>query len=118
MAYFELGRVYTKYPKLRDYPKAIEAYGKAADLDPKFPDIFFNLGYVYTVTKKYPKAEEMYAQAVKLEPNYLDEVLYNLAFVQERQGKTQAAIANLERALQLNPTDKQAKSLLDSLKGK
>ncbi len=118
MAYFELGRVYTIYPKLRDYPKAIEAYTKAGDLDPKFPDTFFNLGYVYTMTKEYPKAEEMYARAANLEPGYLDEALYDLAIVQDKQGKIQAAIASLERALRFNANNRQAKSLLGSLKGR
>jgi tetratricopeptide (TPR) repeat protein len=111
-AYHELGRVYTK---LKDFPKAIEAYLKAVDLDPKFPDTFFNLGYVYTATKEYPKAEEMYAQAVKLEPGYLDDALFNLAFVQQRRGKKQDALKNLNRALQINPNNEAAKKLLCSL---
>jgi cytochrome c-type biogenesis protein CcmH/NrfG len=111
-AYHELGRVYTK---LKDFPKAIEAYLKAADLDPKFPDTFFNLGYIYTATKEYPKAEEMYTQAVKLEPSYLDDVLFNLAFVQNRRGKKQDAIGNLGRALQINPNNEPAKKLLCAL---
>jgi serine/threonine protein kinase len=108
-AYHELGRVYTK---LKDYPKAIEAYTKAADLDPKFPDTFFNLGYVYTVTKEYPKAEEMYVRAMNLEPSYLDDALFNLAFVQLRRGKKQDAIRNLKRALQINPNNETARKQL------
>jgi len=111
-AHHELGRVYTK---LKDFPKAIEAYLKAADLDPKFPDTFFNLGYVYTETKEYPKAEEMYAQTVKLEPSYLDDALFNLAFVQLRRGKKPDALKNLTRALQINPNNEAAKKLLCSL---
>jgi tetratricopeptide (TPR) repeat protein len=114
-AHFELGRVYTR---LKEYPKAIEAYGRAGDLDPKFPEPFFNLGYVYQVTMEYPKAEEMYTRVVKLEPRYLDEALYNLAIVQEKQGKRQEAIGSLERAVRINPENKPAERFLNSLKRK
>jgi serine/threonine protein kinase len=114
-AYFELGRVYTR---MKEFPKAIEAYGKAAELDPKFPEPLFNLGYVYQVTMEYPKAEEMYARVVKLEPRYLDEALYNLAIVQDKQGKRQEAIGNLERAVRVNTDNKPAERFLNSLKRK
>jgi len=114
-ASFELGRVYTR---MKEFPKAIEAYGRAAELDPRFPEPLFNLGYVYQVTMEYPKAEEMYARVVKLEPRYLDEALYNLAIVQDKQGKRREAIGNLERAVRVNPDNKPAERFLNSLKRK
>ena len=114
-ASFELGRVYTR---MKEFPKAIEAYGRAAELDPRFPEPLFNLGYVYQVTMEYPKAEEMYARVVKLEPRYLDEALYNLAIVQDKQGKRREAIENLERAVRVNPDNKPAERFLNSLKRK
>ena len=114
-AHFELGRVYTR---MKEYPKAIEAYGRAAELDPKFPEPLFNLGYVYQVRMEYPKAEEMYARVVRLEPRYLDEALYNLAIVQDKQGKRQEAIGSLERAVRINPENKPAERFLNSLKRK
>jgi Flp pilus assembly protein TadD/tRNA A-37 threonylcarbamoyl transferase component Bud32 len=114
-AHFELGRVYTR---MKEYPKAIEAYGRAAELDPKFPEPLFNLGYVYQVRMEYPKAEEMYGRVVKLEPRYLDEALYNLAIVQDKQGKRQEAIGSLERAVRINPENKPAERFLNSLKRK
>ena len=114
-AHFELGRVYTR---MKQYPKAIGAYTKAAELDPKFPEPLFNLGYVYQVTMEYAKAEEMYARVVTLEPRYLDEALYNLAIVQDKQGKRQEAIGNLERAVRVNPANKPAERFLNSLKRK
>jgi tetratricopeptide (TPR) repeat protein len=114
-AYDELGRLYTK---LKEYPKAIDAYAKAADLDPRFPETLFNIGYVYAQTKNYAKAEEMYVRVVKLAPPFLDEALYNLAIVQEKQGKKQEAIESLERVLRINPNNKPADNFLRSLKGK
>ncbi|HSB71533.1 MAG TPA: protein kinase [Candidatus Methylomirabilis sp.] len=114
-AHFQLGLLYAKQ---KEYPKAIQAYGQAADLDPKFPDTFFNLGYVYALTKEYRKAEEMYARVATLEPPYIDEALYNLAIVQEKQGKKQKAIESLERAVRTNPNNTPAEKFLNSLKRK
>jgi cytochrome c-type biogenesis protein CcmH/NrfG len=113
--HFQLGLVCMK---LKDYPRAIEAYQKAAELDPKSPDTFFNLGYLYAINKDYSKAEEMYERVVKLAPSYLDEALFNLAMVQEKQGKRKQGIESLERALSVNPNNEMARKLLDKLKQK
>ena len=113
--HFQLGLVYMK---LGDYPKAIDTYNKVAELDPQFPDTFFNLGYIYAKKKDYPKAEEMYGRVVKLAPAYLDEALFNLGMVQEKQGKREQCIENLEQALEVNPNNNLAKKFLTKLKGK
>jgi tetratricopeptide (TPR) repeat protein/predicted Ser/Thr protein kinase len=113
--HFQLGLVYMK---LGDYPKAIDTYNKVAELDPQFPDTFFNLGYIYAKKKDYPKAEEMYGRVVKLAPAYLDEALFNLGMVQEKQGKREQGIENLEQALKVNPNNNLAKKFLTKLKGK
>ena len=112
---FQLGLLYVK---MKDYPKAIETYQRVAELDPQFPDTFFNLGYVYAVAKDYPKAEAMYERVVELAPSYLDEALFNLAIVQEKQGKREPCIKNLERALDVNPKNQLAKQYLQKLKEK
>jgi len=114
-SYFQLGLVYAK---LGDFPKAIESYNKVAEMDPQFPDVFFNLGYLYAKRKDYAKAEEMYGRVVQLAPSYLDEALFNLGMVQERQGKKKQSIENLERAIQVNPNNELAKKFLSKLKGK
>jgi serine/threonine protein kinase len=113
--HFQLGLVYMK---LGDYPKAIDTYNKVAELDPQFPDTFFNLGYIYAKKKDYPKAEEMYGRVVKLAPAYLDEALFNLGMVQEKQGKREQCIENLEQAIKVNPNNNLAKKFLTKLKGK
>jgi len=90
---------------------------KAVELDPKSADAYFNLGYVYAVNENYPKAEEMYSQTVKLSPPYLDEALFNLALVQEKQGKNKQSMQSLERAVKINPKNEMAQKLLKKLKG-
>ena len=105
------------YVRLEDYPKAIEAHQKIAELAPQLPETFFNLGYVYALTKDYPRAEEMYGRVVELNPSYLDEALFNLAMVQEKQGKRDQSIKNLEQALKVNPNNKMARKYFLNLKG-
>jgi tetratricopeptide (TPR) repeat protein len=90
---------------------------KAVELDPRSADAYFNLGYVYAMGKDYPKAEKMYRQAVKLAPSYLDEALFNLALVQEKQGKKKQSMESLERAAKINPQNEMAINLLKKLKG-
>ena len=112
-SHFQLGSVYMK---LKDYPQAIEMFRKVGELDPNFSAAFFNLGYLYAIKKDYSKSEEMYDRVVKLAPSYLDEALFNLGIVQEKQGKKKQSIENLERALSVNPNNEMAKKLLEKLK--
>ena len=90
---------------------------KAVELNPKSADAYFNLGYIYAMGRNYPRAEEMYAQVVRLSPPYQDEALYNLALVQEKQGKKAPSMENLERALKVNPQNEMARNLLKKFKG-
>jgi tetratricopeptide (TPR) repeat protein len=112
--HFQLGLTYTT---LKNYPKAIETYQKVTELDPKFSEAYFNLGYIYATNKHYSKAEQMYSQVVKLAPPYLDEALFNLSLVQEKQGKRKECMENLQRALQANPKNQMAQKFLDRLRG-
>lgn len=111
-AYFQLGLTYTA---LKNSPGAIEAYQKSIELDPNFPEAYFNLGYIYAMDKNYSQAEKNYEQVVKMAPPYLDEALFNLALVQEKQGKRKESIGNLKRALQVNPKNEIAQRFLNKL---
>ncbi len=113
--HFQLGSVYMK---LKEYPRAIESFRKVGGLDPNNAAAFFNLGYLYAIQKDYVTSEEMYDRVVKLAPSYLDEALFNLGMVQEKQGKIKQSIENLERALSVNPNNDMAKKLLAKLRGK
>ncbi len=110
---FRLGLLYVR---MKDYPKAEEAFREAAALQPDFADIYFNLGYVHAMTRDYAKAEEMYRLVVELAPMYLDEAYYNLAVVQEKAGKKKESLVNLEQAVTVNPENRLAQKNLDRLK--
>ena len=114
-AHFQLGHAYVK---LKEYPKALDAYAKAAEIDPNFADAFFNMGYVYAVRKEYAKAEQMYAKVVKLSPMYVDEALFNLGMVQEKQGKRKESLESIEKSLSINPGNEPARKALARMKGK
>ena len=113
--HFQLGHAYVK---LKEYPKALDAYGKAGEIDPNFADAFFNMGYVYAVRKEFPKAERMYAKVVNLSPMYVDEALFNLGMVQEKQGKRKESLQSIEKALSINPGNEPARKALARMKGK
>jgi len=112
-AHFYLGKLYTS---AKAYPKAIRAYDKAIGLDPYLTDGFFNLGFLYYATKAYARAEQMFGRVVELQPSYLDEAYFNLAVVQNLQGKNEESIRNLEKALEVNPANKRAKKFLLRIK--
>lgn len=114
--HYQLGRIYTKQ---KNYPSAIVSYKLAAELDPEMAVVFFNLGYIYyAVNKNYSQAYAMYQHAVELSPPFLDEALFNLALVQNKLGKRQESIKSLERAISINPENKQAQKFLEYVKRK
>ncbi len=113
-AHFQLGHLYVKQ---KEFTKAIGVYQIVEKLDPQFSETYFNLAYVYAVKKEYAKAEEMYDRVVELAPPFLDEALFNLAMVQEKQGKRAESIRNLEKAIEVNPNNEMAKKYLLRLKG-
>jgi serine/threonine protein kinase len=113
-AHFQLGMVFMKQ---KDYPAAIESYENVIELNPDFPDTFFNLGFISALSKDYARAEEMFARVVELSPYYVDEALFNLALVQRKLGKKDQSLANLERAVQVNPNNELAQNYLKKLKG-
>ncbi len=113
-AYFDLGKLYTRS---KDYPKAIKSYQKAIGLNPRSAKTVFNLGFVYATTQDYANAEEMFLRAGELKPPFLDKAIFNLAMVQQKQGKEQECVNNLEKALMINPDNHRARKYLEQLTG-
>jgi len=112
--HYMLGRIYADE---KDFQNAILSYKNAIELDSNMARAHFNLGYIYYVVKKdYIRAQEMYEHTVRLSPDFLDDALYMLALSQKKLGKDRESIKNLERALNINPDNKQAKTSLDRLK--
>ena len=113
-AHFHLGMILTSQ---KDYASAIKSYQRAIELEPLLPDIFFNLGFLYAATKNYAGAEEMYTRTIELKPDYLDEALFNLALAQSKLDKKEQSLANLKKALSVNPENQAAQNYLAQLQG-
>jgi len=111
--FFHLGIVHAN---LGDYPDAIAAYEKSTMLDSNYPESFFNLAYLYAMNKNYSRAEEAYARVVALAPSYLDEALFNLAVIQDKQGKKNECRESLQRAIIENPKNEAARGYLSKMK--
>jgi len=113
-AYFDLGKLYTQS---KDYPKAIKSYQNAIDLNPRSAKTAFNLGFVYATNQDYAKAEELFHRAGELKPPFLDKAIFNLAMVQQKQGKEQECVKNLNKALMINPDNHRARKYIEQLTG-
>jgi tetratricopeptide (TPR) repeat protein/tRNA A-37 threonylcarbamoyl transferase component Bud32 len=111
-AHFQLGMLYLRQ---KEYSLAMASFQNVIALDPQFADSYFNLGFIHAVAKDYAKAEAMYARVVELAPDYLDEALFNLALVQNEQGKKADSLANLEKAVAINPKNMSAQNYLKKL---
>jgi tetratricopeptide (TPR) repeat protein len=113
--HFKLGR---SYLAAADYRRAIKAFQQVVMLAPDLDEAFFNLGYAYAMIGSFDQAEAMYQQALLLEPAYLDEIHFNLAVIQQQMGKSGDAIANLEKAIQVNPNNEPAHTFLAHVRAK
>jgi tetratricopeptide (TPR) repeat protein len=81
------------------------------------PGLFFNLGFLYAAKDDYALAEGAFARAIELSPPYLDKALFNLAVVQDKQGKRDASLQSLKKALEVNPNNQKARDLLERFTG-
>lgn len=52
--------------------KAIDAFKKAAELDPKMPNVFYNIGLIYRDRKETLKAIAMFQKALEANPDDRD----------------------------------------------
>ena len=108
-AYFDLGKIRMK---AKEYPGAIRAFREAATLGFRPADTLYNLGFVYASTGDFGNAEKMFHRVASLKPSYLDKALFNLAAVQQKQGKRQECIHSLKKALAVNPNNQRAQTYL------
>ena len=112
-AYLALGKFRTR---AKAYAQAIDAYRNAIRLDPSISDALFNLGYIYATTGRLEDAESAFSGAIRLKPPYMGKTLFNIAVVQQKLGKKEQSLANLEKAVALMPQNKKALAYLNRLK--
>lgn len=103
-----LGEVYWK---AGNTDKAIESYNKAIDQNPKTALAYYRLGQIFSDTGKHNQAIEYMEKAANLDPEYLD----NLGFVCHSAGSMDKSIESLKKAIEFNPNNFEAYSLLGSI---
>jgi tetratricopeptide (TPR) repeat protein len=89
------------YYYLNDYKSAIEDYGKAIRLNPKFYLAYYNRGCIYIKDpSQYPKAIDDFNKAIHLKSDYT-EAYNNLGGVYLKQGKKSLGCSNAQKACEL-----------------
>jgi len=89
------------YHDLGRYEEALEAYGRAIELDPKYASPHNGRGNVYRDLGRHEEALEAYGRAIELDPN-LVQPHYNLARLEAVRGNREAALEHLEQAVALD----------------
>ena len=105
---YSLSRFHLGVSKLksRQIREAIEDFKQADELDnlEENPGIFDGLGCCYHALRDYPQAIEYFDMALEKEPTNID-FLKNRAQCYFNMNQFEESIADLETALEYNPTD-------------
>jgi superkiller protein 3 len=90
--------------ELKQYPRAIEMFGKAAALDPALLKAKYNQAVSYDRMRNFRYSEFVFRNLIKSNPQY--SLAYDgLAVTLSKAGRGKEAIAFHEKAISLAPTD-------------
>ncbi|MDC7222621.1 MAG: tetratricopeptide repeat protein [Spirochaetales bacterium] len=85
------------------YDKALLAFTTALELEPANPRIIYNMALVFIRKEDYPTARELLEKAIELEGETAD--FHNdLGLCLYRTGQKEEALAEYDRALEIDPT--------------
>ena len=112
--YFLAG-VLSRIPKSKAHELAIEQCLRIEELAPGYADVTFNLGQLYLQQQQPGDALPFLERAVKTNPDHAGRRVA-LAAALLRLGKPVGAQEQLEAALNLDPGNNQARTLLNALK--
>lgn len=90
------------YDKQRDYPAAIDAYGRVTTMDPSRAEAFYGLGGVLRRTAKYAEAVTAFEKAISLNISN-KEIFFELGDTYEAVQNWAKAAEAYERYLALKP---------------
>jgi serine/threonine-protein kinase len=111
-AAYQLARLLTQK---KDFPAAIQQYQKALQINNQVPEIYFNLGYIYTIQGAYNLAKTNYESCLNLSPPYRDEVLTNMGMIELKRDNTTDARLLFQQALDFNPKNGLARNYLNKM---
>jgi Flp pilus assembly protein TadD len=107
----------THAARRRDWPQALRLYTRAAQIEPRSPEAWSNLGGVYLALGDGPRARRCLERGLALDPESLT-ALHNLAVLSLRAGDLRRARELNRRALALDPTHPAVRSLARRLGAK
>ena len=98
-AYYQKGRRYTQ---IKEWDKGLVLLKKAAEIDPKNPQIHYALGNVYGKKKELDKGAEEYEKALIIDPYHIY-ARTNLGYTFYLIGDYDRAKAELVKSIELHP---------------
>ncbi len=84
------------------FSEAIEPFKKLAAIDPKSPELQFNLALMQTNSGQHEEAVLNYRKAIALMPKFVD-AHYNLGTALQALGKHEEAAASYRKAIEIQP---------------
>jgi len=99
--FYNLGIV---YEKLRNFPKAKDAYIKSLELSPESTDSTYNLGLVYTELGEFDNAIECFEKILKND-NEDSNSYFNLGLIYFKMKNYLKAMENFQTTIDLNDED-------------
>jgi Tfp pilus assembly protein PilF len=97
--YFNMG---TFHQEAGDHQEALINYQKAAELDPRNPEIYNNIGLIYKKLRMYDASLEQFMRALYIDPNF-SKAYNNIGVVYYKKGNIKGAISNYKKAIQTEP---------------
>ncbi|MEE9165627.1 MAG: tetratricopeptide repeat protein, partial [Nitrospinota bacterium] len=112
-AHFELGKIYIK---TENSDIAFSYFSKALKLDSSYVPARTALGNIFMMRGSYDKAEESYQQVLKLDPDNFT-AHNNLGLIYLRyKNKPSQAVYYFQKSLKINPSQPDAKSVMETIK--
>jgi len=111
LAHLELARFYGQKKQIEE---ALTAYRNAEVILPQDPALRYEVGLLLFGNDRKEEAARELEAAVKLAPNFSNARWY-LAQIYEEAGNTTGAIEQIQKVIELNPENQQAKDRLSAL---
>ncbi len=102
------------YFRLKDYPRAVEAFESTLKLDPKFSLATFYLGLAQLEMGNLDGAAQSLERALALDPTNFS-AAYNLGALDVKRNRIDAGLAEFKRAVEINPNYARAFEALGEL---
>lgn len=91
------------YSNNKEHEKAVFYLSRCVELDPMYAEAWNELGVIYyEIFKDYEKARYYYENVLKVNPNF-GKAYYNIALIEAVAEQTDKAVADFEKAIELNP---------------